>query len=150
MATPRADHAPIPRRCLTDRRLAGSHYRMLGAIAKQIASTRDGATCCVVQGELAAAASVHPTTAPGLIADLVEWGYLIVRQSDTDKRRLSYSVIYGHPTNDPAQSKRGRSRMRHPAEITGTAAIDPARLDEPIIGENSNDSGPRDPEYEPF
>jgi DNA-binding MarR family transcriptional regulator len=100
----------IPLRAFADRRLTGSHYRVLAAIAEHIAADATGAVFIVPQSELAAAAGVHATTAPRLIADLVEWGYVATTRSDSDRRRLSYALIHGDPANNPPRPKRRRSR----------------------------------------
>jgi IclR helix-turn-helix domain len=94
----------IPHRAFGDQRLAGSHYRIIAAIAEHIAAGANGAGCIVPQSELAAAAGVHATTAPRLIADLVEWRYVATTRSDSDRRRLSYALIHGDtPNNNPPE-----------------------------------------------
>jgi DNA-binding MarR family transcriptional regulator len=134
----------IPLRAFADRRLTGSHYRVLAAIAEHIATTGNGtAGCAIAQSELAAAAGVHPTTAPRLIADLVEWRYVATMRSDSDRRRLSHTLIQGDTPNNPPEPVR---RAKDPPQQAVRSEIPPPQVGagddpEPATDAETNDGG---------
>lgn len=88
------DHAPIPRRTLTDKRLAAAHFRLLGAIGTLSRPSASGPECTARQLRLGEVAGIAPTKVPTIIRRLVDLGYLKCSPIPTNRRALVYRILY--------------------------------------------------------
>ena len=86
--------AAIPVRALSDARLTGSDFRLLGAIARYDRFGRNNTGCYVNARRLAADAAIHYKHLGRQTQRLEELGYITTHPSETDRRRKIYSVIY--------------------------------------------------------
>ena len=86
--------AAIPIRALTDTRLGGPDFRLLGTIARYDRFRRNGTGCYVNARKLAQEARIHYKHLGRQTQRLEAFGYITIDASEADKRRKIYSVIY--------------------------------------------------------
>ncbi len=86
--------AAIPIRALTDTRLGGPDFRLLGTIARYDRFGRNGAGCYVNARKLAQEAGIHYKHLGRQTQRLEAFGYITIETSKTDKRRKIYTIIY--------------------------------------------------------
>ena len=86
--------AAIPIRALTDTRLGGPDFRLLGTIARYDRFGRNGVGCYVNARKLTQEARIHYKHLGRQAGRLEAFGYIRITPSEADKRRKIYSVIY--------------------------------------------------------
>jgi hypothetical protein len=86
--------AALPGRVTTDDRLTGLHFRILATIAGHDRMGRNGQSCWLGRDKLAIRVGCNPTNLSTAISDLISWGYLEAEQSEQDKRRKGFRVVY--------------------------------------------------------
>ena len=87
--------AAIPIRAMSDTRLGGPDFRLLGTIARYDRFGRNGAGCYVNGRKLAQEAGINYKHLGRQTQRLEAFGYITTEPSQTDKRRKIYSVLYG-------------------------------------------------------
>ena len=89
--------APIPPRAIGDKRLTGSHFRVLAAIAmhdRLSMSRKAGQGCWASNKRLAELTNLNYSNLSTALIQLGEWGYLNREPHPLNKRTRIYRVIY--------------------------------------------------------
>ena len=84
-------------RAIGDKRLSGTHFNALGAIAyfDRMSKARGrGAGCYASYKVIAARANVNPTNLSTAINELARWGYVTAEPHPMNKRTRVYRVVY--------------------------------------------------------
>jgi DNA-binding MarR family transcriptional regulator len=130
--------SPYPTRAIGDGKLSVIHFRALGAIALHDALSNSrldgklGAGCYAGLDTLAKECGVNYANLSVAIGQLREWGYVEQEQSDDDKRRRVYRVIYDTlPVGKPSPDV-------HPAETLPVGKL-PSTSDTLPAGEASQE-----------
>jgi hypothetical protein len=90
--------APLPPRALGDKRLAGLHLRVLGAVAlhdRMAGALKKGQGCWAgPKGIAAKCGGANLANVCSAITDLTSWGYLESRYHPDDRRKRVLHVVY--------------------------------------------------------
>jgi len=83
----------IPMRAFSDKRLAATHFRVLGVISRMDGFGRNGSGCYATQATLAKRAACDRSTVNRVMRDLRGWGYIQATKQE-NRKRPQYLVVH--------------------------------------------------------
>lgn len=138
--------SPVPVRAFGDRRLAASHWRVLSAIAWHDRFNKNGSGCYASHKTIAQESRIDYTNLSKCVADLADWGYIVVGVHPLGRRLRTYTVNYDETTSTTERSSnRASGTKNRPSAIVGQstnydAATDAVADDDATVGETTNHS----------
>ena len=139
--------APIPVTVFKDKRLTGSHLRVMALVAYFDRFGANGTGCYTGQDKMAGITGIHQSNICKILADLALWKYVSVERNPLNRRLRVYRLIY--KDNPAILGKYAKYDDEGPAEdpIVGVSA----KYDTPILGTPNSqvidEQGENQPKY---